>query len=665
MTVPGTTTTNVAGGSSYVGMQAGTVHGDVSVYTTFADDPPEKKFETGARFLDGGMPGRAWQLINEAVMAEYRSDETCFHRLLALVSGRTRRELSPEEAGLLRDALHRFPPTGNNAWADGLRTVHRLLDSAGKPEADLHVLLKEFDKLGRVQRAMILRHLEVFLDGPLKDKMWHRALTRAAQEQMANGRADRVWKFFQPDPTGPRKRMARPPVISLATWAQAMTATTVFAAAAAHIGYLLVREGPIPALLGYLLSIVGGYLGARDGAKWRFHTVRRREKDRKYGTPPRREVAPPGGFARRMDQLFDHYSARYVPRGTDRAVWLAATAGIRRSIRDELADTYRETRTGAEKVAWLIRYRVGDVKERWEKGTLWNYRKELVAPLSVKTMTILGLAALACGGSWAVGIAILASPLSAACSAFLALVGGWIAARAWLRITLERRRSAADKFESECALEEDRAAFERWKAKLADKPEDHEMAAWLDHDRKVLLNEALQHYKLAMSDVIAHAFIETPAPSAKRARVRSGPWRYAKYQLLVFLLTADGVRQLAVKLDFGQGTFHDRQRINYRFEAVAAVRVSQSDDDERIFELALVNGQEIKVQVTGPGMEELQQGESPGTVFEVTLDAAGLQHTLHVLEGIAAEGKEWITHEHRRGQACAGNLATAVQGPTD
>jgi len=243
------------------------------------------------------------------------------------------------------------------------------------------------------------------------------------------------------------------------------------------------------------------------------------------------------------------------------------------------------------------------------------------------------------------------------------LIGGWIAARARLHIFLVRRRAAADEFENKQAFKNDSEALARWQEKLKDKPGDAEMAAWLDCDRKVLLNEALQHYRLTMSNVIAYAFIEAPDGSAGRARMKGGPWRYKKYRLLVFLLTADGVRQVIVRLDFATGAFHDRHRVNYRYEAVAAVRVHQADDHARTFELALVNGQEIKAQVTGPEMDEFEQDEDPEDVSEVTLDSAGLHHTLHVLEGIAAEGKEWITHEKRRGEARTRKLADGTEGP--
>jgi hypothetical protein len=37
--------------------------------------------------------------------------------------------------------------------------------------------------------------------------------------------------------------------------------------------------------------------------------------------------------------------------------------------------------------------------------------------------------------------------------------------------------------------------------------------------------------------------------------------------------------------------------------------------------------------------------------MDATLDSAGLNNTLHVLEGIAAEGKYWVDREHERSGA--------------
>jgi hypothetical protein len=662
VTDPAVTATNVAEDHAHVDVQAAVVHGDINHFTVPADASPREKFETGVRLLESGVPGRAWHLINEAVMARHHTDEVFFYWLLALVSGRTRNELSNEQAVMLRNRQTIIRLTGDGAWADGVRTINRLLDFARKPDADIRVVLKEFGKLDSAKRAMILKHLEMFLEGPLHDQMWNLALMRAKAEQMSGDRIDRVWKFFQPDPARPRVRTPQSATISGTIWAEAVTATIVSAAAAVHIGYLLAHAGRIPALLAYLLIVPAGYIGARNGVEWCFRTVRRRAKDEEYGTPRgRRTRASSDGFARNVDRRFDLYFTKYAPKGVERQIWRAETAGIRKSMRDEIVETYREQRIGVERIAWLIRYQVRDVAERWRKGTLRDYQTQLTTPVPTKGKAVLGLAALAGGVGWAVADAVVASPLSAARSTALMLAGGWIAARAWLRVILERRRAEADASESEQALRNREAEFERWRRRLADKPADRQMAAWLDCDRKVLLDEVLRHYRLTMSNIIAYAFVEAGA-SARRARVRGGPWRYMRYQLLVFLLTDDGVRQLTVRLDFERGTFHDRSRANYRYEAIAAVRVRQADVDERTFELALVNGQDVKVQVLGPGMEELQEGESLGEVSEVTLDAAGLHHTLHVLEGIAAEGKSWIIREHEREEARVRNLTAATRG---
>ncbi|GLW12773.1 hypothetical protein Misp01_79010 [Microtetraspora sp. NBRC 13810] len=617
---------------------------------TYADSPPERKFQAGVHFLDGGMPGRAWQLIQDAVAGGYRTNKVCFHWLLALVSGRTRYGLSKEEAAMLRNERNLFRLTGDDEWAEGVRTIRRLLDSAGRKEADTRVLLKELDELGEPQRAMILRHLEQFLDGPIAEQMWHRALSQAKREQMAGDRANRLWKFFEPAPLGLREQVVQQPNTPLGVYVRIVMATAVFLAATVHLGYMLVQGGRVIALLAYLSSIVGGYYGVRKGVEWRFRVLRRRAKDMEYGPPSAsRSDGQPEGFAKRVDHRVDHYFAVYVPSGVDRELWLASTAGIRRSLRDELVEIYREKRVGVEKIDWLIRHRVGVVRRRWQAGTLWSYRGELATPLSTKAGTVLGLAASVAGGTWAVSEALLVAPLGAFFSTVLGLASGWLGVRAVLGVLLERRRFAADKRESMQTLDGDREALGQWRAKLADKPKDREMAVWLDCERKLVLDEVLKHYRLTMSNVIAHAFIEAPAPSTRRARVTGGPWRYRKYRLLAFLLTADGVRQLTVDLNFDEGAFRVRERSNYRFDMIAAVRVRQGDDGESIFELAIVDGQKISVQVMDPGTEVLQEGETPGAVSEVTLDASGLHYTLHVLEGIAAEGKEWLEHENRRG----------------
>ncbi|MFI6927255.1 hypothetical protein ACIBIZ_45495 [Nonomuraea spiralis] len=672
MTEPTHRVENVAT-DSHVGVQAGTVH-NLTVYERDPWDSPETTFRKGVSFLKGRMPGPARRMINDAKVG-YATNEVYFYWLLAMVSRRTRHELTKDEAAQLRDRHALMRLRGEDPWRDGVRIIDRLLESAGKAEEDIRVVVKDLDALREPQRSLILEHLELYLDGPIEDHLWHRALSKAKTDQMAGGRENRIWKFFHPAPAAPLCRKPRPPETSLGCWARAVAATVVLLMATGHLGYLILQSGRALLMAAYVLGLAGASVGARETAHWRHRVERRRAKDREYRRgrseaergvvgrrikeqPRHKTKAERGSFARRAEHRINHYFAKYVPRGMDRDDWLAETEGMRRSLRDELTEVYGETRVGVEKIAWLIRHRASEAATRQRKGMLWSYRRELAAPLGTKARAILGLLTLAGAGGWAAVGTVPVGPLPAIGTILLLLISGWICSRTWLHIVLEQRRYAADQAESLSAYQGDLEALARWRARLKDKPDDEEVATWLDCDRKVLLEEALRHYKLTMSGVIAHAFIEAPAPGSERARLRGGPWRYKNYQLLVFLVTQEGVRQLTVTLDFLKGTFHDRQRLNYRFEAVASVRVKQSDDGGRDFQLALMNGNEISVEVNS-GMEELQQGERPGAVSEVSLDAAGLPHTLHVLEAIAAEGKKWVDQRELR----TGNLSAALNDP--
>lgn len=654
MTEPDPAAANVASDQSFVAVQAGVVHGDVNAYMVPPGATPEQRFEAGVRFLESKAPGRAWEHIRTAVEDGYVNDRARFYWLLALVSGRTRNELSTDEAGLLRSRRTHLRLDGGNEWANGVEVVHRLLDSAERRGTDVPVLLKELDEVGGSQSRLIQEHLEMFLQGPIRDALWTRAVKQATVEQRDRERESRVWKFFQPAPCPPRERPVRPKPGTSAAWVRALGGAVVLTAAALHVGYVLARTGRLSLLAVYALSLAAGCFGTRDGVEWRVQEERRRAKDAEFTTPPRsRTGVRADGFAKKVDREVDRYFDRYVPEGMDRQLWRERTRGLRNGLRNELVDGFRESRVTVEQITWLIRHRVGDIKTRWANGTLWEHRVELQTPWPVKAKAVLGVAVLVCGGVWAVTGAMLAGSQGTAVSTALILAGGWFAVRGWFDLRLEERRYADEKAESERILAKDTAAFARWRKKLADRPTDKEMAAWLDCDRKVLLATALRHYRLSMSDVRAYAFIEAPAPSTGRARVKGGPWRYLRYRLRVFVLTVDGVRQLEAGLDFPTGVSQERQRTNFRYGAVAAVRVRHADD-ERTLELALVDGQRIDVRLIGPEvLEDIQPEERSEEVSAVTLDAAGLRHTLHVLEGIAAEGERWFGREDRRGRRSA------------
>ncbi|SCG14852.1 hypothetical protein GA0070610_1071 [Micromonospora echinofusca] len=194
MTTP--TTTNVAQGDAHVGVQAQAIHGDV-YYQLPPDASPKERFRTGVKYLDARMPGRARELIEEAVARGHETDEVRFHWLLALLSGRTLRQLGNEDLITLSTICGRITRVhGRGEWTVGLRSVLRLLSSLDT--ADTELTVKELDELRPRQRDKILDHLGVLLEGPVEDQLWHRSVERARAGQKAGDRRNRVRLFFHP-----------------------------------------------------------------------------------------------------------------------------------------------------------------------------------------------------------------------------------------------------------------------------------------------------------------------------------------------------------------------------------------------------------------------------------------------------------------------------------
>ncbi|WP_434742233.1 hypothetical protein [Micromonospora sp. SH-82] len=640
--------TNTAGDNSQVNVQAGVVHGDVVYYQLAADATPEKKFRVGVRYLDANVLKRAGALIEEAAAEGYQTDEVQFHRLLALLSKRPLSQLEGKDFDRLdaiRAGISRFD--GNGRWTLGLRAVEKLLTSTHSPGAD--PLDTTLDALDPEVRFKIDYHLGVLLDGPQQDRLWSRSIEQATAGRQAGGRNDRIWMFFEPEPAAPRVGAVRPAAVPPGDWLRTTVGAIGTVLATGYLGWLLVRHGDPLAMLAGLACVAGLVAVTVGGADRHFRRVRRQAKDAALVPPARSgRRAPAGGFVRTVDRHFDHYFRRYVPQHTDRARWIDQTAGIRRQLRDELVDLYREQRIDAGRIRWLVRHTVADVRHRWEHDTLTAYRRQLRTPPRILAQYLGGLAAIALGAWSAVPAAVRETPLHGTLCLLLAVVCAPIGIRAWFRVTAERRRVEADEAEEVQKYSARREAYDRWQVKLRTRPTDVEVAGWLECDRRILVDDAMRHYRLKPSQVIAHAFIEAPAEGAKKARVPHGPPRYSRYQLLLFLLTTDGVRQVDIDLDFEACNASVAQRLNYRFDAVTSVRMTGIATRQQTFELTLVNGAPITVDVTESSDENLQPGEDSKTLSDVALDASGLSPTLHVLEGIAAEGKEWIRHQRKR-----------------
>lgn len=659
------TATNVAQGDAHVDVQAGVVHGDINFYRLPPNPSPEEQFAFALKYLDARVRDQARDLIEEAVAGGYVTTEVQFYRLIALLSGRTLRQLAPEELDRLTAICASVPHLDDHdEWTAGLKVIIRLLAPVGAAETDL--VVKEIDALNRPQRDGIYGHLEALLEGAMQEEMWRKSVALADSQRTAEDRINRVWKFFHATPVQPRTLPVQPAVVALLDWLRAGAGAAVFTLTVVQMIALVTARSTLDPFLGLLAALVGLAAFCVGGADRHYRGTRLRAKDAQIRLPrQRRRDTPPGGFARKVDRLFDRYFRRYVPEGTDRAYWLDQTAGIRRHLRDEVVELYREQRIDAERVAWLVRHLVGDVRGRWERDTLTSYRQQLRNPARTTALHVGGLALLATGSLWAVPAVVISAPLSGTGWFVLAVASAVPAVRSSFRIVAEHRRVADDHAERNDKDTARWAAYHRWCHKLSGKPSDTEMATWLESDRKVLVDQAMQQYRLRPSQVIAHAFIEAPAPSCEKARYPQGPWRYSRYRLLLFLLTDDGVRQVNIDLDFETSASRTAQRLNYRFDAVAAVRIDGIATRQQTFELTLFNGEPISIRVSDPDNGTLQHDEDPAKIAELSLDAAGLSHTLHVLEGVAAEGKEWVKHRRDRADERLANLASAIRGILD
>lgn len=655
--------TNIAQGDAHVGLQAGVVHIYMRRYEVSPEDSPEKTFRQGVAYLEGLAVGEARRLIEQAVARGYVTAEVRFYQLLALLSRRTLRQLGTEDFDRLESICEELERLEcDDDWRRGLQTVLRFMKPAD--DTDPEQLMKELDALNPRQRDLILQHLDTLVEGAVEDQMWRRVVEQAKAERMAGGRAERIWMFFHAHPAHPRARPVRPASIPLRDWLRAGIGTAASAVIVAKIGQLVFQRGELPPLLAFLLALAGAVAFVVGGLERHFRRERLRAKEAELIPRQRTQPPPPGGFASKVDALFDKYFARYVPRGTPRAYWLQQTAGIRARLRDEVVEIYRERRIPAARIAWLVRHLVGEVRQGWEHDTLTAYRLQLRVPLTTAALHAAGIAAACAGVAWLTPAVVLTAPLSGTLCVLLAIPAGAIAAGAIFRISTERRRVRADEDERDRDLARRWEAFHHWERKLSRRPSDAEMAAWLECDRKILVDEALRHYGLKPSQVIAHAFIEAPARSTERAREYRGPWRYSKYRLLLFLLTDDGVRQVDIDLDFKAGTSRVTQRLNYRFDAVAAVGVKGVATQQQSFELMLVNGDPISVRVTEPITDDDlpdDSDEDPHKLSQIALDASGITHTLGILEGIAAEGKKWISNQRARTDKRLETLLTNVR----
>jgi hypothetical protein len=635
------TTSNTAEYGSSVGIQAEQVHNSV-VYMELPDSSPRDKYELGVRFLRDGVPTRARELITEAIAHGYEDAEVRFHWTMAMLSKRAYRDLSVTERdqlSMISTFLSHYP---DDEWRRALAAVNELLE--GLHNGDPGSGIGSIQRLDVRQREEIVRHLDLVLTGGAKDSLWVEARQKAEAAQRSGDRIHRVWAYFEPDPAEPRAYRPEPVASTLSDWGAGILWSMLLAGSAVFLGWTALDSGQPVVMAACVVVVVSGATGFRSALEWRYRSERLRTLERWHGH--RHDGKPERGFPTKVENLVRFYFGKYVPAGQERKRWLTATAGIRAALRVEIVDLYgRDEDIEIGNVKWLIRYMARDVRSRYEAKTLRVYRETWSTPPGTKLTSALSLPVFVIALVLVAVTGVRANTVLGTVVVFVLLVGIRVAAECWARIIMERRRFADDEgiYEQEMAARQ--AEHTRWSDKLDSlRPDETEMETWLNCDKTVMLERALRHYKLAWRDVIAHAFLQTPAERYKRARTDGFPWRYSRYDMRLFLITHDGVREYRSEFDFEHVIIDQSERNNFRFDAVSSVGVVITNTWTYTLKLTLTNGPSNNIRIMDPTRE--QDTETDREAFsELNLDAAGFKPTLHILEGIAAEGKGWIDRD--------------------
>ncbi|PWV58114.1 hypothetical protein [Nocardiopsis sp. L17-MgMaSL7] len=635
-------TFNTAGPHSFVGVQAGIVR-DSTIYVVGPDDPPERHFQVGVKYLEHGVPDKARSHIETALSRGHDSPEVRFHLVLAMLSKRSFRDLNRQNRTTLSGLSHQLDSTADDEWNEALNVVFMVLACVDGSEGDPDAAIARLRELPETQRELVMRHLSLVLTGSMKQGIWTKYRDTAYRNRTADGRVNRVWVYFEPDPAQPRAQTPRPK--STTGWD--ILGAILLTAATLHPLFLLLRaalsHGTMMALLACLTTVVFVPAAGWHVARWNHQRQRiiaaMEEQESRFS----RASPPEGGFTDHVERAFDHYFAKYAPDPENRTAWLEETKGVRRALRDEVARIYRESDVRSGQVNWLIRFMVRDVRRRWCEGTPLRPAEIYGLEAMTKVRCIALSLCAAMGSVFVIGSAFPEAPVSTvACLLLLGLVSRF-SVPLWLRLHSEQRRYVEEWREREVTLRGREEEYERWWNKLAAlMPTEAEMEKWLEADKTLILNQALRHYRLEWHEVIAHAFLPTPDRPCKSTRVKGGPWRFSKYEIRIFLVTNEGVRESSADLDFEGADWHSSERYNYRFDALSSVQVEISNEHRYTLNITLTNGPTKSLVVSEAPQSPARHEEQPEAAAQINLEAAGFPHTLRILEGIAAEGKPWF-----------------------
>jgi hypothetical protein len=601
------------------GAWIGYVRGDFNQYNLSGDPPRRQRYEAALAFLRAGAAANAARLIQSLVDEHFRGDgdfsvnHICYHWVLAILSGRSYDQLSADDLHVISMTAEMADPAKPDDELRAYNVIRKLVgcvkeqQETGKPDPRLDSLHDDYQGLLPQHRADFRRHLDPLLAEALADKLEAQITADAIAERMANGRKDRAWKFFQPTPEAPRRRVVEDPSYDFGEWVLAGTGIAIGVGAIAFDVAILQSAGVIRAILIAAAVLAGVIAVARSAIRYLTAKESLTAKERAHGHPHhvsrysapalddddaglsdddldddatdlvRQERLRRHKFIKALHRDVDRQFARHGPQGrAARRRWQIGTAGVKAMLIKEILAEYSESDLQVGAVNWLVTWRIRQLARRWKAGTFDEYREALRPRLETELVMAAGSLALAAGLVYSIIVIAGVRPAGAALAVTGLLVAGLLIANSKIDVYLVRRRlAAAGRVEAEAQHKQEQQEYRRWTDKLKDCPIDEEIVRWLDCDKIYLKDLAVNQLGLARRDILAYATLTEPAAGSVGMRAPLLP-RYSRYRATVFLLTQSGVRQVSVILDFSTGDAYNQERRSFRHNAITSATVLET-----------------------------------------------------------------------------------------
>lgn len=637
---------------SHVDQQIGAQFNDVvhnaTFYSTPPDDMPDQMHVVARRFLDGGNPRRAEELLRTLHRKGHATNERCYLYVLSVLSDRSFTEITTALSDEIHAAMQSAVRTSGDEWWSALDVIDKLLRyahaefSEGAVEAELGSALETFGDLMPDRQDEIVTHLSSILSGAEQEWLNSQRENQVAVERMSGGRDRRAWKFFEADPRQPWRWVLASAPATPTDWRDAILGSGSALLALATLAFGGRVAG---AATGVVLLVVAGFISIRCMRVW--HTYGRHIHSLRAHHAP--SVQPEMEFDGLVDQCF-----------RDEGVHVArddSTSGYRAYLKRRLQHQYGASGCHPGELKWLALWHVrrccgGNSYLMGRSGE--QLRATKLRPIGVVVWVVAVIVLAAIGQYWAALLAI----------------GGWWGISGIARITSVSGAQRLLVQDADDLLAEEWVELQRWRGILADRPEDAEMERWLALDKTHLKNEALLRSNLRERDLVSYVVLTERAPFARGSRISGGPPRYEAYLVYVFLLTKYGMRTTRTTLRLTTGELRNDQHQMCTYDAVASASVTEKSlrsyrndgrpsaghRGDRIFRLVLLNGTCI-AEVREPGrVSDASQpawGIAPGEP-DSTL-SVGFDSALRVLEAVATEGKDWIARDRERKQRWARN----------